>query len=103
MYDNKVLEKIIKAILQVITPDKIILFGSRARGDAQEDSDYDLLVIKSGIDNRREIAQDIYVKLVEVNASVDVIVETQENIEKYRDTIGSIIKPALKDGIVVYG
>lgn len=103
MYDKKVLEKIVKAILQVITPDKIILFGSRARGDAREDSDYDLLVIKSGIDNERKIAQQIYVKLVAVNESVDIIVKTPEGVEESKKRFISIVKEALNEGIVVYG
>lgn len=104
MYDKKLLERIINAILQVITPDKIILFGSRARGDAREDSDYDLLVIKSGLTDEIGTAQDIYVNLVDVDirASVDIIVKTPENIEKNMDLIVSFVKSALKEGITVY-
>jgi len=100
---DKKLEEIINRILQVIIPDKIILFGSRARGEARPDSDYDLLVIKSGIKNERKIAQEIHIKLVGVDESVDVIVKTPESIEKSKKRFISIVKEALNEGIVVYG
>ncbi|MFH0702424.1 MAG: nucleotidyltransferase domain-containing protein [bacterium] len=105
MPNKKILDKIIEAILQVVIPDKIILFGSQARGDEREESDYDILVIKSGIIDEIETSQDIYMKLFDVNEliSVDVIVATPENVEKYKNTIGCIIKPALKEGIAIYG
>jgi|GEM_PF-3640618 len=60
MPDKNILDKIIKAILQVIIPDKIILFGSQARGDAKIDSDYDILIVKSGIANEFSIEGQIY-------------------------------------------
>ncbi|MFH0703056.1 MAG: nucleotidyltransferase domain-containing protein [bacterium] len=102
MPDKKVLNKIIEVILQVVTPDKIILFGSQARGDAREDSDYDILVVKSDIDERN-LAKKIYRKLVDVDACVDVIVKTPENLEKSKNNLGSIIRYVLKEGIVIYG
>ena len=102
MPDKKILDKIIEAILKVIIPDKIILFGSQARGDARPDSDYDILIIKSGIENGFNIESSIYINL-NIEAGVDLIVATPEIIEQYKDTVGCIIKPALKEGIVVYG
>ncbi|MFH0702131.1 MAG: nucleotidyltransferase domain-containing protein [bacterium] len=98
------LEKIINQILQVIIPDKIILFGSRARGDARPDSDYDLLIIKSDIEDGLKIEGEIYKKLVDIDeiVSVDILVATPEIIEKYKNAIGCIIKPALEEGKIVY-
>jgi len=102
MPDKKVLDKIIEAILKVVKPDKIILFGSQARGNARPDSDYDILVIKSGIESSYKLESSIYMSL-EVEAGVDLIVATPEIVEQYKDTIGCIIKPAIQEGIVVYG
>jgi len=101
MPDKEILDKIINAILKVIIPDKIILFDSHARPD----SDYDILVIKSGIENGSEIEGDIHMKLFyeDVPARVDVMVATPEIVEKYKNAIGCIIKPALKEGITIYG
>lgn len=99
---DKTLEKIIEKILEVIIPDKIILFGSRAKGTACEDSDYDILVIKSGIENKREIAKKLYRNMFGTNASVDIIVEKSEIVEKYKDSVGFIYKFALKEGKIIY-
>lgn len=105
MPDQKVLNKIISAILKVIVPDKIILFGSQARGNAKPESDYDILIIKSGIENASKVEGDIYVNFFyeDVPASVDIVVATPEIVEQYKDAIGCILKPALSEGIVIYG
>jgi len=52
---NDSLEKAIKIIVQVAEPDKIILFGSHARGDDKPLSDYDLLVLKGGVRKKRNL------------------------------------------------
>ncbi|MEA3416346.1 MAG: nucleotidyltransferase domain-containing protein, partial [Thermodesulfobacteriota bacterium] len=54
------LEKAIKTIVKVAEPDKIILFGSHARGDDKPGSDYDLLVLKRGVKKQRLLTQKIY-------------------------------------------
>lgn len=101
MPDNK-LDEIIKRILQVVIPDKIILFGSRARGEEKPDSDYDILVIKSGIESERQIAQSIYVNLIGIKAKVDIIVKTPENLENSTKRLVSATKEAINEGIVIY-
>ncbi len=100
---DKKLQEIINRILQIIIPDRIILFGSRARGDYREDSDYDLLVIKSGVQDEIKIARKIYRNLIGVDESVDVMVEKPETIEIHKNNPGYIYKKAIKEGIVVYG
>lgn len=99
---DKKLEEIIERILQVIKPDKIILFGSRAKGNSNPDSDYDILVIKSGIEDGLTIEQNIYRKFLGLKARVDIIVESSEVVDTHKNTIGSIIRPAIKEGIVIY-
>ena len=100
---DKKLQEIIDRILQIIIPDKIILFGSRARGDFRQDSDYDLLIVKSGVQDEIKIARKIYRNLIGVDESVDIMVEKPETIELYRDDPGCIYKQALKEGVVIYG
>ncbi|HBG49879.1 MAG TPA: hypothetical protein DDW90_10345 [Cyanobacteria bacterium UBA9971] len=105
MPDKKILDKIIEAILKVVKPDKIILFGSQARGDARPDSDYDILIIKSGIENERKIAHSIYRILVDFDTpiGVDIIVKTPESVEENKKMVVSVVKQALKEGVVIYG
>jgi len=95
------LSGIIRRIVEVAQPEKIILFGSAARGEMGPNSDLDLLVVKSGA-HRRRLAQEIYMNLFGVGQAVDVVVVTPEDIERYRDAIGLIIEPALREGKVVY-
>jgi uncharacterized protein len=99
---DKALEKILQKILEVITPDKVILFGSHATGKASPDSDYDILIIKSGIENKREISKKLYRNMYGSGASVDILVETPEIVERYKDSIGYIYKHILSEGKVIY-
>ncbi|OGI02999.1 MAG: hypothetical protein A2Y25_03640 [Candidatus Melainabacteria bacterium GWF2_37_15] len=105
MPDKTIIDKILNAIFKVVIPDRVILFGSQARGDARPDSDYDILVIKAGIENGSEIEGEIYESLFDekVKVVVDVMVATPEIVEKYKNTIGCIIKPALREGKVIHG
>ncbi|MGQ9623719.1 MAG: nucleotidyltransferase domain-containing protein [Candidatus Caldatribacteriaceae bacterium] len=98
---DDVLAEVVRRIVAVADPERIILFGSAARGEVKPDSDLDLLVVKPGA-HRRKLAQKIYERLFGVGYPVDVIVVVPEDIEKYKDTIGLIIGPALQEGRVVY-
>jgi len=101
LLDNQLLSEIIHRIVEVAQPIKIIMFGSAARGEMHPNSDIDLLVIKSGV-HRRQVAQDIYENLIGVNLPVDIIVVTPEDIEKYGNSIGLVLEPALREGEVIY-
>ncbi len=105
MPDKAVLDKILSAILKVIIPDKVILFGSQARGNARPGSDYDILIIKSGIENERKVNQAIYRVMVDLDIpiGVDIIVQTPANIEKNKKSQFSVVKEALDEGVVIYG
>ena len=54
---NDSLKKALKTIVKVAEPDKIILFGSHARGDDKPESDYDILVLKRGVKEQRSLTQ----------------------------------------------
>ncbi len=100
--DGKLLEEIVRRIVEVAHPDRIILFGSAARGELGPDSDLDLLVVKRGIDHRGRLAEQIYMKLGGVGVGVDIVVATPEDVEYLKDRVGSIIKPALREGREIY-
>ncbi len=96
------LAEAIRRVVDVASPDRIILFGSAARGEAGPDSDVDLLVVKAGVSHRRRLAQQIYRALLGLELAVDVLVVTPEDIEAFKDRIGTIIGPALREGREVY-
>jgi predicted nucleotidyltransferase len=99
--DQSTLDEIIRRIVDVARPEKIILFGSAARGEMNRHSDVDLLIIKDGAD-ALELMGEIYMNLDGVGAAVDAVVVTPDDVERYRDSHAVIIKPALKEGRVVY-
>jgi predicted nucleotidyltransferase len=102
-------EKIKKIINQVfeekgIKVERIILFGSRARGDFKENSDWDLLIIveeKPSRDERVEILHLIRRKLADEFIPSDVIIRSREEVEERQKVIGSVIKSAMEEGILL--
>lgn len=100
--DQNVLDEIVRRIVEVAQPDRIILFGSAARGEMGPDSDLDLLVVKAGVPHRRRLAQQIYLALFGIAVPVDIIVVRPDDIEAFKDKVGTIIGPALKDGKLLY-
>lgn len=99
--DQQTLDDIIRRIVEVAQPEKIILFGSAVRGDMNRHSDVDLLIIKEGAD-ALELMGDIYMNLDGVGAAVDAVVVTPDDVERYKDSHAVIVKPALQEGRVVY-
>ena len=99
---QKLLNDIIRRIVEVAQPDKIILFGSAARDQMGVNSDVDLLVIKSGNFHRGRLTEEIYMSLYGIGQAVDIIVVTPEDVERYRDSFALVIRPALEEGKVVY-
>jgi uncharacterized protein len=98
----KQLPEITRRIVEVSDPDQIILFGSYARGDFGPDSDLDLLIIKDQVSAPREEAAKIYRGLKHILISVDVVVVSQAYVQRYKEIIGTVVRPALKEGKVIY-
>jgi len=81
--------------------DKIILFGSRARGDYKEDSDWDILIVtRQKLDKRTKLNfwREIYRRL---EFPADIIIVSKETFEKYKNDYGFIYAYALEEGIVL--
>ena len=96
------LQEIIRRIVEVAKPEKIILFGSATRGEMGPNSDFDLLVVRSGEYHRGHLVEEIYMNLFGVGQAVDVIVVTPEDIIRFQDSHFQVMKPALKEGKVIY-
>ena len=99
---EKKLREIIRRVVEVARPEKIILFGSAARGEMGPDSDVDLLVVKAGKFHQGHLTGEIYMNLHGVGLPVDILLVTPEQVEKYAQTHFLVIAPALREGREVY-
>jgi uncharacterized protein len=100
--DNALLSEIVRRILTVARPDKIILFGSAATGQMTKDSDIDLLVVGPPPANRHEASVEIRDAIGNVQLPVDVILIATERFESTKEIVGGIAYPAHKYGRVLY-
>lgn len=96
------IDRMVKRIIKKFHPEQIILFGSRARGDARPDSDVDLLVVMAVEGSVREKRLEISLALPDLPVSVDVIVTTPENFAWRKEVVGTIEWPAAREGKVLY-
>lgn len=100
--DPNLVREIVERIVATAKPEKVILFGSAARGELGPDSDLDLLVIKAGVVHRRRLAQQIHRKLFGIPVPVDIIVATPEDVRELGHQPGSVVMAALDEGVEVY-
>ncbi len=102
MVTQEQIDEIKKRIVENIMPEKIILFGSYAKGTATEESDLDLLIVKDSNLSTRMENRKVRKMLSGLRIPVDVIVKTAREFETYKDIIGTIIYPANRFGKVIY-
>ena len=92
----------VRRIVKRFHPDRVILFGSHARGTAGPDSDVDLLVVMSVTGSKREKQLEVRRALHEFKVSKDIIVTTPEDFKWRKEIPGTIERPAAREGKVVY-
>ena len=100
--NNDLIGDIVRRIVETAQPEKIILFGSRARGDARPNSDFDLLVIKESDEPGHRRDAPLYVALAGLNVPVDVMVYTPEEVTDWSAVPQAFITTAVREGKVVY-
>jgi predicted nucleotidyltransferase len=100
--DQTLLDEVVRRVLTVARPERIILFGSAATGQMTEDSDLDLLVVEPEPADTRDRSVRIRRALGDVRYPVDVIVMSSARFEETKNLIGGIAYPARKYGRVLY-
>jgi len=83
-------------------PEKIILFGSHARGEGGQDSDVDLLVVMPVKGSKRKTRLNIRQALRDIHIPKDIIVSTPEEFAWRKEIAGTIERPAVREGEVLY-
>ncbi len=102
MAAQECIERMAEVIIRQFRPLRVILFGSHARGTAQADSDVDLLVVLPSVADKRKTAVEIRRSLDHFPVSKDVIVTTPDEIERRGRLVGSLLRPALREGRTIY-
>jgi len=102
MVNEQTLAEITNRLVNGFQPDRIILFGSQARGTADEHSDVDILVICPIKDNRRALTLAMYRALKGLGIAKDIIVLTPEEFDRDCRIPGTIARPALSEGRNLY-
>lgn len=100
--NKKLLDEVTRRIVESVKPQRVLLFGSAARGRMSKDSDLDMLVVMRKSVHRRQVAQKIYRNLHGTGIAVDIIVATEKDLEQYGERAGTILKSALQEGRVLY-
>jgi predicted nucleotidyltransferase len=96
------IQKMVRRLVDRFDPDQIILFGSHARGTAGPDSDIDLLVIMPVTGSKRAKQIEMRVALHDIRVPKDIILATPDQVARQKDIVGTIIRPALREGQVLY-
>jgi len=99
---KQAIPRMVKRIVKHFDPERIILFGSQARGDAGPDSDVDLLVVMEVLESKRRIEVAIRVALRDILFPKDIIVSTPEEFSWRNAVIGTIEHMANSDGRVLH-
>ena len=102
VHSAEVPDGLVRRIAERFAPDKIILFGSRARGDAGPESDIDLLVLFSDVADPNKRAAELYASLLDFPRPTDIVVSTTSRFERYRDVVNTVYWPAAREGKVLY-
>ena len=92
----------VERISEKFDPKRIILFGSHAKGTATIHSDIDLLVIFEAVEDKHGQVVAIRRLLADFPIAKDIVVATEQSIEEYGDSVGSVLRPALAEGKVIY-
>ncbi len=96
------LEEMVRRIVERFDPERIVLFGSHARGEGGPDSDVDLLVVMSVEGSKRDKGLEIRRALHSIRIPKDIIVTTPEDFSWRQEIPGTIERPAAQEGRLLY-
>jgi predicted nucleotidyltransferase len=102
MLSEQTIREAVERLVTAARPSKIILFGSFARGDPDEGSDLDLLVIEPELVDRYEEMIRLRDAIGPIGTGVDVLVYSEEEAERRGRVPGTVVYWALKEGRVIY-
>jgi len=102
MTKAEVIPTVLQRIVERFHPLRVVLFGSHARSEERADSDLDLLVVLPETTDKRRSAIEIRRALGDLPVCKDIIVTTEDEIARRGDLVGTVLRPALREGKVLY-
>ena len=103
---DALLDQMVQAIVTEVDPEQVILFGSRARGDARADSDVDLVVVEAEpfgkTRSRRLEAARVYEAVADFDALTDILLYSRAEVDHWRGSVNHVLARALREGTVLY-
>lgn len=103
---NATLARMVDAIVDEVSPERVILFGSQARGDQERRSDVDLLVIQSepfdAVGKRDAQSVRLSKRLARFPVPSDILLYARDEVDYWRDSLNHVVARALREGKVLY-
>ncbi|MBI5107556.1 MAG: nucleotidyltransferase domain-containing protein [Rhodocyclales bacterium] len=104
--DDSLIREMVDTIVREADPDTVILFGSRAHGNARADSDVDLLIVErepfSPQRSRRQETARLYLALRKLAISKDLLLYSRDEFERFKDSAHHIVGRAQREGRVLH-
>ena len=100
--DAGLMDEIVRRIVETISPQKVILFGSQSRGDARPESDLDLLVIADSTQPRYRRSVPLYGALSDILVPMDILVYSPEEVKEWSEVRQAFVTTAIREGRVLY-
>lgn len=102
MVTQQTIETAVQKLAEAAHPERIILFGSHARGEAREDSDVDLLVVVRDLPHPRQEMARLRRELAPLGIPVDVLVVSKDQFDKWSEAPSTTLYWAKREGKVLY-
>lgn len=100
--DTETIKRLTELLIEAAKPNRIIMFGSRARGEAGEDSDLDVMVVEEAVSDRVGEMVRLNRLLRSSDIPVDLLVVSAEKFNYWCDTPGNVYFEAATEGEVLY-
>jgi predicted nucleotidyltransferase len=101
---NADIQRVVDLVVETVRPERVVLFGSAARGEAQDGSDVDMMVVVADGSNELAIAKQLYLELGRrrVGVGVDFVVTTSTRFERQKARFWSVFHDVARDGRELY-